>query len=84
MSGWAIGFAVGAAVVVVVVVLLLLMIVGARRVAAKAEDILAALEQARLNTHGLWDVATTNATAERIVVAAAGAREALAGEARHE
>ena len=84
MSGWAIGFSVGAAVVVVVVVLLVLMIAGARRVATKAEDILSALEEARLNTLGLWDVATTNATAERIVAAAAGAREALAGETRHE
>lgn len=79
-AGWAIGFSVGTAVVVVVVVLLLAMIVGARRVAGKAEDVLAALVDARANTLGLWDVATTNATAERVVEAAAAARRVLAGE----
>jgi len=78
VSGWAIGFTIGLVVVVVVVVLLLLMIVGARRVATKAEDILAALLEARDNTYGLWAVADTNATADRIVDAATAAREALA------
>lgn len=77
MSAWAIGFTIGLVVVVVVVVLLLLMIVGARRVATKAEAILAALHEARDRTYGLWSVADTNATADRIVAAATAAREAL-------
>jgi Sec-independent protein translocase protein TatA len=77
VSGWAVGFAVGTVVVLVVVVLLVLMIVGARRVAGKAEDILAALLEARENTYGLWAVADTNAAATRIVVAATAARTAL-------
>lgn len=81
MSGWVIGFAVGAAVVVVVVVLLLGMIVGARRAAAKAEAILAALHEARDNTLPLWQLVDTNATATRIVEAATAAREALEGKA---
>ena len=79
MDGWTIGFAVAALVVVIVVVLLLLMIVGARNVAAKAEDILAALIEARDNTQPLWDVSATNATASRIVAAATTARETLEG-----
>ncbi len=82
MSGWAIGFAVGGVVVVIVVVLLLLMIAGARKVAAKAEAVLAALHEARDNTAPLWDVSATNATASRIVAAATAARESLEGGKR--
>ncbi len=81
MSGWAIGFGVGGLVAVVVVVLLVAMILGARRVAGRAEAILAALFEARDNTRGLWHVTDTNSAAFRIVAAAARAREALAGEA---
>ncbi len=77
MSGWAIGFGIGTAVVLIVVVLLLLLITGARRIAEKAESILSALEDAKVNTLGLWQVAETNATAERIVAAATSARTAL-------
>jgi len=80
MSGWAIGFAIAAVVVVVVVVLLLLMIVGARKVALKAEAILAALYEARDNTQPLWRLPATNATAVRIVTGATAAREALEGK----
>jgi hypothetical protein len=80
VTGWIIGFAVGAVVVVVVVALLLGMIVLARRLNAKAEDIVEALHAARDNTRGLWEVAATNATADRIVAAAGRAREGLAGE----
>ncbi len=82
MNAWAIGFAIGGVVVVIVVVLLLLMIAGARNVAAKAEDILASLHEARDNTEPLWQVSATNATATRIVVAATAAREALEGGAK--
>lgn len=80
MSGWLIGWAIGGVVVVVVVALLVLMISGATRAGDKAEEILAALQEARDNTAGLWKVADTNVTAARIVGAAATAREALAGE----
>ena len=82
MNGWLIGWAIGGAVVVIVVVLLLLMIRGASRAGDKAEEILAALQEARDNTAGLWKVADTNAAAARIVGAAGTAREALAGEER--
>lgn len=77
MSGWAIGFIVGATIVVVVVVLLLLMIAGARKVAAKAEDILAALYDVRDNTRPLWALADTNETTDRILDAAVDTRQAL-------
>lgn len=73
-ASWVIGFSVGAVVVLLVVVLLLLMIVNAARAAAKAEAILAALEEARDNTEGLWLVDETNRAVERINDAATAAR----------
>lgn len=77
MSGWAIGFLVGAAVVIVVVTLLLLMILWVRRVAAKAESILAALHEARDHSQPLWQVGETNRTVTRIVESASEVRSAL-------
>lgn len=82
MSGWVIGFGIGAVVVVVVVVLLLLMIRGARNVAVTAEEILAALIESRDNTQPLWNVSATTATADRVVAAATAARHHLEGGAR--
>lgn len=79
MSGWVLAWIIGAGVVVIVVTLLLLMIRGAARAAAKAEDILVALEDARQNTAALWAVGETNESAQRIVAAAASARVALEG-----
>lgn len=81
MSGWVLGWIIGAGVVVIVVVLLLLMIQGAARAAQKAEAILAALDEAKVNTHALWEVDITNQAASRIVAAATTAREHLASEA---
>ncbi len=81
MNGWVWGLAIGLVVVAVVVVLLVLMIIGASRAAAKAEAILAALQDARDNTEGLWQLDATSETADRIVAAATAAREHLAGKA---
>lgn len=77
MNGWILGYVLGAVVVLVVVAVLLLMIRGARQTAEKAEAILAALHDVRDNTEGLWQVAATVSTAERIVAAAADARLSL-------
>lgn len=77
MNGWVLGYVIGAVVVVIVVVVLLLMIRGARRTAEEAEAIVAALNAARDGTAALWQVQTTVLTAERIVDAAAAARESL-------
>lgn len=80
MNGWILGWIIGGAVVVVVVVLLLLLIQGAARAAAKAEAVLAALDEAKVNTLPLWEVDTTNQVASRIVVAATAARQFLASK----
>lgn len=77
MNGWVLGFVIGTVVVLVVVVVLLLMIRGARRTAERAEAVLAALHDTRDGTDGLWQVAATVSTAERIVAAAADARLSL-------
>ncbi len=77
MNGWILGYAIGAVVVLVVVAVLLLMIAGARRVAAKAEAIVAGLHDVRDGTEPLWQLNATVKTAERIVAAAADARTSL-------
>jgi len=77
VNGWTLGFVLGTLVVLVVVVTLLLMISGARRTAAAAEAVLAALNDTRDGTEGLWQLAATVSTAERIVAAAADARLSL-------
>lgn len=77
MNGWILAFLIGAVVVLVVVAVLLLMIIGARRTAEKAEAILAALNDARDGTAGLWQLDATVETAQRIVNAAADARASL-------
>lgn len=71
---WIIGYAIGVVLVLLVVALLLLMIMGARKVADQAEAVVGALERARDNSAGLWDVGTTNTTAARITAAATAAR----------
>ncbi len=82
MSGWVLGYVIGAVVVVVVVAVLGLMIIGARRTATKVEEIVLALRAARDGTAALWQVQTTAQAAERIVDAAAAARIALTPAAR--
>ncbi len=81
MNGWVLGWAIGLVVVAVVVILLVLMIIGASRAAAKAEAILAALQDARDHTEGLWQLDPTNEVADRIIASATAAREHLASKA---
>lgn len=74
MGGWIVGWSIGGVVVLVLVAILLTMIRGATRAGVKAANILAALEESRDNTAGLWAVDTTNKTARRITTAATSAR----------
>jgi hypothetical protein len=82
VNGWILGILIGAVVVLVVVVVLLLMIAGARCVAEKAEAIVGALHDARDGTAALWELKHTLKGAERIVAAAADARESLTAGGR--
>lgn len=78
--GWVIGYSVGVVVVLLVVALLLLMIKGAKTAADQAEAVVAALESARDNSEGLWDVGAASDCVQRITRAGAAARGALQGE----
>jgi DNA-binding FrmR family transcriptional regulator len=65
-SAWYIGWGLGALVVVVAAALLLIIIVLARRIAGQADAITEALDGARQNTTGLFDVASANHAIDRI------------------
>ena len=80
MTGWWIGWGIGAVVVVLVVALLLLMIRGAGRAVVKAGNVLAALEASRDNTAALWQVDDINRHVTRITRAATTARKHLASK----
>lgn len=80
-NGWYIGWGIGLVVVLLVVALLLLMIRGASRAAVKAQSIVDALAQSKVNTDPLWEVNTTNKTIGRITKSATDAREYLAAKA---
>ncbi len=81
-AGWMIGYIIGAGVVAVVGVLVVTATLQARRVVSQAGDIIAALEETRDNTSGLWDVAKVNRHLEEIIDAAAQLRLLAAGERR--
>jgi hypothetical protein len=79
LTGWWVGFAVGAAIVVAVALLLVLIIVTARAIAAVAEDATRSLAETRDRTEVLWQVATTNQVAADLLDGAVRARKALGG-----
>jgi hypothetical protein len=79
LTGWWVGYAVGAVVVVAVALLLVLIIVTARRIAAVAEDAARSLAETRERTEVLWQVATTNQVAADLRDGAIQARKALGG-----
>lgn len=80
LTGWVVGYGVGAVVVAAVAVLLILLIVTARRIAAVAADASRGLALARERTEVLWEVRTTNRVASDIIELATDARRALETE----
>ena len=79
LTGWWVGYAVGAAVVLVGAVLLILIILAARRIAAAAEDATRLLVETRDRTEVLWQLATTREVAADLLDGAGQARKALGG-----
>ncbi len=77
--GWVIGYVVGAVIVVAVAVLAITLILQARKIGKQAADIVDALERARDNTAGLWEVDSVNRSLDSIRAAARAARVALTG-----
>jgi hypothetical protein len=79
LTGWWVGYALGAAIVLVVAVLLILIILTARGIAAAAEDATHSLAETRDRTEVLWQLATTKQVAADLLDGAEQARRALGG-----
>ncbi|CAN5689963.1 hypothetical protein BH24ACT26_BH24ACT26_02650 [soil metagenome] len=79
LTGWWVGYSIGALIVLVVAALVVSIIATARRIAAVAEDATRSLTETRERTEVLWQVATTNLVAQDILEGAAAARRALGG-----
>ena len=80
LSGWwTFGWAFGALVVVIAAGLLLAAILLVRRITGQIDEVTDALDGARANTEGLWEVKRTNLAVARITRGLAKAREALGG-----
>jgi hypothetical protein len=79
LSGWWVGYALGAAIVLVVAVLLILIILTARGIATAAEDATRLLAETRDHTEVLWQLATTKQVAADLLDGATQARRALGG-----
>jgi uncharacterized membrane protein (Fun14 family) len=77
LTGWWVGYAVGAVIVVVVAVLLILIILTARGIATAAEDATRSLAEARDRTEVLWQLAATKQVAADLLDGAEQARGAL-------
>ncbi|MFP5299000.1 MAG: hypothetical protein ACLGHL_08445 [Actinomycetota bacterium] len=80
LTGWWIGYGVGAAVVLIVATVVISLIVTARRIGDVAEDATRSLAETRDRTEVLWQVAVTNQVATELLTGAREARRALAGE----
>jgi hypothetical protein len=79
LTGWWVGYAIGATIVVVVAVVLLLIIRTAHAIASVAEDATRSLAETRDRTEVLWQVRTTNQVAADLLEGATRARKALGG-----
>jgi hypothetical protein len=77
LTGWWIGYSLGAVVVGVVAALLVAIILIAKRIANVAEDATRSLALARARTEVLWELATTNRIGGEILAGAVKARSAL-------
>lgn len=76
---WYVGWAIGVVVVLIAAVLLVAIIALGRRITGQAVTITEALDGARANTDGLWEVRTTNSAIDRITRGLATARRKLSG-----
>lgn len=78
LTRWGIGMALAIVVVLVVATLLFVIMDAARGILAAAFRCLAAVQSTRANVEPLWDLATTNQVAERLVQGA----QSIEGKAR--
>ncbi|CAN5625494.1 hypothetical protein BH20ACT2_BH20ACT2_20850 [soil metagenome] len=77
LTGWYVGFAIALVVITLIVVLVGIILGLARRIGTQATKIEQALDESRVNTLPLWDVAIVNDSLGDIVRDATAARNAL-------
>lgn len=79
LTGWYVGYVITAVVITIVVVLVAIILSLARRIGVQADQITAALDEARINTLPLWDVDKINGGVRSIMKSAQEARAMLGG-----
>lgn len=80
LFGWYLGFAIGFAIIVVVVVIVAAILTLAERIGKQAQEAIEALEQGRMNTLPMWDLAHTNEHAQGVLLSLQQARGVLQEE----
>ena len=73
------GYAIAAVIITVVVILVGIILALARRIGVQAQEVTAALDEARINTLPLWEVDKINTGVRSIIRSAEQARQVLGG-----
>jgi hypothetical protein len=79
LTGWYVGYAIAAVIITVVVILVGIILALARRIGVQAQEVTAALDEARINTLPLWEVDKINTGVRSIIRSAEQARQVLGG-----
>ncbi len=79
LTGWYVGYVIAAVIITVVVILVGAILALARRIGVQAQEVTAALDEARINTLPLWDVDKINTGVRSIIRSAEQARQVLGG-----
>ncbi len=79
LTGWYVGYVIAAVIITVVVILVGAILALARRIGVQAQEVTAALDEARINTLPLWDVDKINTGVRSIIRSAQEARQVLGG-----
>lgn len=79
LTGWYVGYVIASVVIAIVVILVAMILALARRIGVQADQITAALDEARINTLPLWDVDKINGGVRSITQSAREARAMLGG-----
>lgn len=80
LTGWYVGYVITLVVIAAVVVLVAMILGLARRIGVQALRVTEALDEARIHTLALWDVAKVNDSLRGTIKRAKQARAALGGE----
>ena len=79
LTGWYVGYVIAAVLITVVVILVGIILALARRIGVQAQEVTAALDEARINTLPLWEVDKINTGVRSIIRSAEQARQVLGG-----